>query len=651
MELHANHAEDWLKSASLALPQGYSLDLQGTYQHLPPKSGFPNGVVIKIASCPLIVSARARDQFGGAWSMQLEYVAPDGEVRRCLMSATELNSRQSTILDRLAYLGVLVEPGAQLNFRSYLFAANANPALPRLILATRLGFQRDPNNGKWVFVLPGITLGVKEPVVNAATYERIIFEPPVRVATIDGYRAAGTLDEWKAVIAPFADHPVIVAGVLLGLAGPFAILAGVENGGLHLFGESSTGKSTALQACASVAGCGADTARGGAGESLFQRWHSTSNAVEGMLIPHSGMTVVIDEVGANDGQLNIYNVFGGRGKARMDETGGMRPQANWSTQLLSSGELPMREHVETVSNRRTTGGQATRMLDIPTHEVIERALLAGAPAFPAPAVMGSMIDQLKTDCGRVYGTALLELIKQVLEAYGGDEDDLAADMALAVAQRCDELCEDAAKNGFNLSGLQRRAIVRLALMKRVGELAVESQTVPFTDEQVKRAVCTVRDAWLSTDAYVSEEDRVSRSIRSYAMRYLDDVRNNDPRTATPPGGWKYFALRKSGLLAFTEEQLVHASGSTNITAVGKILARIGWLHRNDMRRQRCDVPAELRDLVDESRIFLLSARPVLGDLLDTLARDGAGVLAGSDLVPDEDSVLPDLQAVEGDHVQ
>lgn len=651
MALPVLDAKDWLKSASTALPESYSVDRLGTYQTLSAKRGSPDGLVKKIASCPVIVCALARDEVGEAWSIQLEYLGPDGEVSRLLVPATELNARQSTFVDRLAYLGVLVEPGALLNFRSYLFAASAAPALPRLMLASRLGFQRDPNNRKWVFVLPGKTLGVQGPTADVVAREQLIFEPSVHVVTLEGYRSAGTLDEWKNAMAPFADHPVIVAGVLFGLAGPFAIPAGVENGGLHIFGETSTGKSAALQACASVAGCASDTARGGDRDSLFQRWHSTLNAIDGMLQPHSGMAVTIDEVGANDGQLNLYNVFGGRGKARLDETGGMRAQANWSAQVLSSGEYPMRDHVESVGKRRVTGGQTTRMLDVPTHEVIERALAAGAPALPPPDVLGPLIDQLKGDCGRVYGTALPALVSKVMAAYAGEGDDFATDLSQAVVRRCEVHSSEASQNGFELRGPQRRALIRLALMEVVGEWAVDAEVVPFTADQVSRAVSAVRDAWLSTGAYVSEEEQVLRRIRGYAMRYLDDVRNSDPRTSTPPGGWHYFALRRSGLLAFTEEQLERASGASNIVAVGKILARAGWLHRNDARRQRCDVPAELRGLVGEGRIFLLSARPVLGDLLETLARDGAGLLAVSDALPDEDGVLQDRLEGEGDHVQ
>lgn len=647
MALPAKHAEDWLKSASYALPEGYSLDARGTYQHMPPKPGCPDGQVIKLASCPITVSARARNDAGGAWSMRLEFLSPDGAVCHVLVSATELNSRQSTIVDRLAYQGVLVEPGAQLNFRSYLFAANSNPTLPRLMLASRLGFQRDPNNGRWVFVLPDTTIRADDMDEGAVTREEIVFSPAVRASTVDAYKASGTLAEWKAAVAPFADNPLIQLGILYGLAGPFAIVAGVENGGIHIFGESSTGKSTALQACASVAGCGADTARSGAGEALFQRWHSTTNAVEGMVMPHSGMTVVIDEVGSNDGHVNIYNLVGGRGKARMDEVGGMRAQAQWSTQVLSSGEYAMREHVEAVGNRRATGGQAIRMLDVPSQEVLERALAAGAPALPPAEIQSALIDQLKNDCGRFYGTALPSLVSQVLEAYAGEDCDLAGDLSQAVATRSEALCQEASQLGYELRGAQRRALVRLALMYVVGEWAVDGDVVPFTKVQIGRTVRAVRDAWLSTVVYVSEEDRILRNIRSYAMRYLDDVRDANPRTTTPPGGWRYFPLKKSGLLAFTEEQLVCASGSTNTVAVGKILSRSGWLHRNDARRHRCDVPAELRGLVDDSRIFMLVARPVLGDLLDTLDKNDRGQLVTSFGEPDEDGVLDEIETSGG----
>jgi putative DNA primase/helicase len=64
--------------------------------------------------------------------------------------------------------------------------------------------------------------------------------------------------------------------VACAFAGPLLRPAGVESGGFHYRGDSSSGKTTALKVAASV--------YGGAG--YLQRWRTTDNALEAIAAQH-----------------------------------------------------------------------------------------------------------------------------------------------------------------------------------------------------------------------------------------------------------------------------------------------------------------------------------------------------------------------------
>lgn len=641
MSTDTTTATSWLDSAFSCLPENFDLDRQGIYLNAPPRRGSTEPRKVRLTSCPIIVVGRSRDASGEGWSLCMEYLSLDDRIEKITVPAFELTSRQPTLFDHLANRGVVVEPSLQTPFRSFLFASFGNRDLPSTRLVASLGFQRHPESNGWVFVFPDRVLSLRD----GKDTEPLVYSPLVQSTITSAYHASGSLDEWKAILAPFADHPLIVFGAVFGLAGPFASLAGIENGGVHLYGETSKGKSTAQQVCASCAGCGADPARSSAGPTLLQRWNVTQNAIEGVLAPNSGMTVVIDEIGANQDGLNLYNVFGGRAKGRLNVGGSMRPQGNWSVQVLSSGELAMSQHIEDTTNQRASGGQSIRMLDASVLDVMELAVEAGAPPMPSAEEMSARIDQLKTDCGRFYGTALPALVEWTFRVAMeppevGTEPpevgmeppevgmeppvlDLKVQIDAFVKDCCDELCAEVEARGAPLLGLQRRAMVRLGLALAIGELAVQAEVVPFTSEQVGRAVRAVRDAWLSTVTHVSSENLVLNQIRDYVVRYAGGSPTGDPRHSAPSGGWKYFHLQRSGRLAFTEEQLIQASGSHNLAAVGKVLHKAGWLYRNDGERNRCRVPAELRGTVPEGRMFLLLAAPILGEFADVLRQDDA----------------------------
>jgi len=95
------------------------------------------------------------------------------------------------------------------------------------------------------FVLPDRVYGP-----NAAD---VIFQSGERGH--DEFTAGGTLEGWRENIAALASkNPLLQFAISAGFAGPLLEKCNGESGGFHYFGDSSTGKSTALEAACSIWG-------------------------------------------------------------------------------------------------------------------------------------------------------------------------------------------------------------------------------------------------------------------------------------------------------------------------------------------------------------------------------------------------------------
>jgi putative DNA primase/helicase len=117
---------------------------------------------------------------------------------------------------------------------------------------------------KRLFVLPNGSFGQGT--------EKAILKRPSEIQ--HAYRKAGTLIEWQNSIAKYAvGDSRLELGISIAFAGPLMQLVGMDGGGFHLRGDTSTGKTTALRMAASVWG-------GGDLGGYIRRWRTTCNALE-----------------------------------------------------------------------------------------------------------------------------------------------------------------------------------------------------------------------------------------------------------------------------------------------------------------------------------------------------------------------------------
>ena len=134
--------------------------------------------------------------------------------------------------------------------------------------------------------------------------------------TLDGaaqgpYAAQGSLRDWQEGVGKLATgHALPVLSISAALAGPLLDLAGQEGGGVHFVGQSSRGKTTLLQAAASVWGRGASPG-------YVRAWRATANGLEGAAASATDTVLVLDELGQIDpheAQAALYSLSNGGGK-------------------------------------------------------------------------------------------------------------------------------------------------------------------------------------------------------------------------------------------------------------------------------------------------------------------------------------------------
>lgn len=155
----------------------------------------------------------------------------------------------------------------------------------------------------------------------------------------------GTLDEWMSAYEIFvkAKTPLEFA-VVLGCSAPVVAYLSQTHDDLktlfvNITGQSSQGKTTMTMLALSVAGNPTSRNNG-----LLKTWSSTQNAISGHLNHINGIPIAFDELSmSNNKNLTslLYSMTEGRQKSRLKKDGAQREIAEWSTTIISNGEVSL----------------------------------------------------------------------------------------------------------------------------------------------------------------------------------------------------------------------------------------------------------------------------------------------------------------------
>ncbi len=463
-------------AGGVELPYGFKLDAEGLWFEVPGKKGEKFSVKV---SSPFEPLGEARDPDGSGWAVAIRFRDPDGRVKTEVVSRAALVSEGAGVKARLASEGLMIVPGKGQYDRFTACLAELR-CTRRITLVNATGWA--PGNR---FVLPSRVIG-------PPGAEQVLFTGD---AAALHYRAAGTLDGWReGVAAKASGNPLLLLALSIGFAGPLLRPLGMEGGGFHFRGGSSSGKTTLGLAAGSIWG-------GGGPLGSAHSWRATANALEMIAYGHSETLLVLDElalVAPEEAGQAAYALATGQGKARSKTDGQLRKRSEWRAIMLSTGEIGLADHIRSSKRGdRAMAGQELRLLDIAADAGKNMGVWDNLHAFTGPAEMSDAMKAATRDHYGHAGPAFLERFVGDIEAAKRIADDVMAGF-MATAKRPDD------------HGQVHRAALRFALVAAAGELASAFGVVPWEGGEASAASLLLFNRW--ADAFGRSAPREERDV-------------------------------------------------------------------------------------------------------------------------------------------
>jgi len=467
----------------------------------PGKGDAPNTLAQQWICSPLHIEAVTLDGQDNNFGRLLRFKTTIGKWRSWAMPMELLSGDGNQLRGELLAMGVEIDPIAGRGLLGQYLQATAPKR--RICCALQVGWCGDS------FVLPDTVIG--------ANASGVIFQSGERGH--DEFTMAGTLEGWRAGIAARAiDNPLLMLAVSGSFVGAMLEKCHGESGGIHFTGNSSSGKSTAIEAaCATWGGSG-----------YKRSWKATSNGMEAAAAMFNDGLLALDEIGEcepKDIGAIIYALGNGRGKQRAGRSGGARSVARWKCFVLSSGELTISTAMAE-GGAKSKAGQAVRLLDIPaarTYGAWDNLHgLSGGSAFS---------DEIKKTAATHHGHAG----RAFLEKLTRDTRSFAEYLE---AVKNFPLFTDATDEGQ-----EKRAAGRFAMIALAGELATEYGVTGWPEGAALKAAAECFGLWKSTRGKGNSErlqiiEQVAGFIAKHGdSRFSNAAETNDQVIRVNRAGW------------------------------------------------------------------------------------------------------------------
>ncbi|ADH86725.1 DUF927 domain-containing protein [Desulfurivibrio alkaliphilus] len=431
-----------------------------------------------------LVLGQTRSQQNTQWGVLLEIRDPD-RVHHQVAVPQELlqNDRGTAVRQLLADHGLKITIGKS---RDLLLAyLSCHPSKNRYLCVNQLGWRGS------MFLHPARSISP-----GATTTEKLVLQ---MADTSHGCASAGTVKSWKQSVAALAaGNSRLVLSISLAFASPLLRVAGEALGGIHLYGGSSTGKSTAALTGASVFGP----------EGYLLSWRGTDAGLEGQLAMRSDFPQFIEEIGEADTRklaALIYTLFNGRGKSRSTKSGTARPQQTWYTLALSTGEYTPAQ-VIAKAGMRPAAGLDIRLACVPADAGQGMGLFETIHAAENPAAFALQIKDAAAVNHGAVGLRWLELVVR-------DRLKLAG----VLKREIDEFCRLEVPAGS--SGQIYRVARRFGLFACAGELASKYGLTGWEPGEALAAARTCFGVWL--ERHGGTGDKETANLLNQVKNFLE----------------------------------------------------------------------------------------------------------------------------------
>ena len=441
-----------------------------------------NGQPYEIRVCSRIdIVALSRDAQNQNWGLVLEFKDSDGKLHRWCMPM-EMLASGSVYRAQLLSMGLEIAPLERLDrLSAYLQAAKPSA---RALSVSKPGW----HNG--VFVLPNRIIGRSKDIVALQTNDP---------TGANIFKQQGSLADWQGQVAALCEgNSRLVLAICAALTGPVLDLLQEESGGFHLQGPSSMGKTTSLEAAASVWG----------GRDFVRTWRTTDNALEAVATRHNDTLLALDEMSQVDprkaGEV-VYMLANGQGKGRANQSGGGRPVASWRLIILSTGEVTVADHLAS-GNMRSMAGQEVRMINIQADAGAGFGLFENIHDLESAEMLSIALKKRTTQHFGHAGPAFIEVLA----------DDASRD---SIVEQIRNGTESFIKSHqpADSCGQVVRVLKRFALVAAVGEAAIKLNILPWAEGEAIQGARTCFYSWINARGGVAnlEADQAIAQVQRF----------------------------------------------------------------------------------------------------------------------------------------
>jgi len=493
---------------------------------------------------PVTVAARTTNSDDGSEGRFLRLVTENG-TKEWIIPMEVFGGSGEDARRQLFGMGVIISLKKRSQFMEYLLEQR-----PTEVFATTC---RPGWHESGAFVLPGRTIGSDKVRYQASGKGQNLFS------------LRGGLEGWKAEVAAKCEgNPVLTLAIGCALAGPLLSLVGVLGGGVHLVGDSSSGKSLAQLIGSSVWG----------DPGIFAAsWDMTKGGLEIEASSRNDTMLPLDEIKRADPkrvQEMAYSLANGQGKGTMTRDREARGKLSWRLLAISSGERSLSEHAA-ISGNAAHAGAELRMVDVNAGTRKHRAF------DELHGLEGADFHRLLTVAvGAHHGHVGPAFVEQLLAS--DDRPGLLSDFARIRAQ----FIEDNAQAG--------RVADRFAVIALAGEMAIAYGLLPWTHGSALADCQLLYGEWLSRVGSGNAEDRqilagILDFIDKHGSSRFSDVDDQTPDTKVfnRAGYWELIGAKR--LYLFNKSALVEAAHGHGLSRVIKALEGAGAVARRDNERK------------------------------------------------------------------
>lgn len=418
------------------------------------------------------IIAKTHDEHSESWGARLHWQDREGQDHDWAMPMSMLAGSGEDIRARLLDGGVTFAPGTHTNARFKTYLQSTRPDRTEHCVS-HIGWHWDADRRR-AFVLTDQVIGGSQDTL-------MCYQSPG--GTDHSLSASGSLEDWQSNVASLCvGNRHMTFAVCYALSAPLLKLLGAESGAFHLWGRSSTGKTTCLDLAASV--CGRAIERDD--NSYIKTWLTTIVGLEMTAALRCDVLLALDELGNVNGKdlgRILYMLSAGMGKQRGTKYVTARKSYHWDTQVYSTGELTIAQKLRQDGGGDHTAGQQVRCIEL------EGPLSQELGVFEKLHGFGSgreFSQHIKRQVALYHGTALRAFLRELV----ADED-----ACVSMAQQC----IDAFHTSFcpqDADSQVERVCQRFALVAAAGEIATRFGVVPWGLGTATEGAGQCFNAWL-----------------------------------------------------------------------------------------------------------------------------------------------------------